>query len=72
MIGREHTAELLRAAVPERLDRLEAPAQYVLGDRLHHDAAEPLALVPRNDQTSDELNGVGETGLVGKAVERGT
>ncbi len=59
MIRREHTAELLRAAVPERLDRLEAPAQYVLGDRLHHDAAEPLALVLGNDQTGDELNGVG-------------
>ena len=58
MVRRQQTGGLLPAGVPECLYGLEAPAQQILGHRLHQHPAEPLPLIAGLDEGRDQLDGV--------------
>ena len=58
MVGGQHARRLLPPGIAERLDRLEAPPQQILGDRLHHHPAQPLPLVAGHDPGRHQLHGV--------------
>ncbi|KAF1854420.1 hypothetical protein Lal_00003853 [Lupinus albus] len=70
MIGGQHTRRFLPGGVPERLHRLEPPADQILGNGLHHHPAQPLPLVSRHQPRRHQLDGIGRdrTGREGRGA----